>query len=541
MLLWIVGCALEAVLGLSILVFFLIDRQKAKKKIRKEERSLSSKTKIVQDDEYDYACWLLNLKEGKALIVPFGRHLLSLWESARLRNGTSGNTKAASSAAPVRENGKQQRRKTHLKRRRFAGGIRKMLVDTMGEEEGAREYRFYRMEQLGTGAVTFFLMGLILLFATMPGMDHATLDHAIERPQFGKGDRKENVSFTIQAEEDSFSGSILITIPEKKITEEEAGEKIKDLLSRIGAAYNGTVFTKDLSFPSTVDKVLLQVKSLSQGVVRSDGRFLVYPGKERQEIRFLVTASLGGMEESRVITAYLASYEELSLEEKAAWLKKKLQQGAYVDEEALVLPEETQDGEKLIWTKNSGSSLLFFLLLLVIVPVLVFLKQENDLKRTMKGRTQRIRQSFPLFAGEVGILVGAGCSLRNAFKRLSLDYEKQRKGSMRRDPLMEEVRKVSLEMEEGASMREALEHFSDRIHLRDVRRFVSLLNQNLRRGDENLLIRLNELTEEVWEKRKKEVREKTEEADTKLLIPLMMMLAVILMIVLAPCMMTIGI
>ena len=66
------------------------------------------------------------------------------------------------------------------------------------------------------------------------------------------------------------------------------------------------------------------------------------------------------------------------------------------------------------------------------------------------------------------------------------------------------------------------------------------MNQNLRRGDENLLLRLNELTEEVWEKRKKEVREKTEEADTKLLIPLMMMLAVILIIVLAPCMMTIG-
>ena len=105
----------------------------------------------------------------------------------------------------------------------------------------------------------------------------------------------------------------------------------------------------------------------------------------------------------------------------------------------------------------------------------------------MKGRTQRIQQAFPAFVGEVAILLGAGSSLRNAIKRLSLEYEKRREGSMRRDPLMEEVRKVSLEMEEGASMREALEHFSDRIHLRDVRRFVSLLNQNLRRGDENLL------------------------------------------------------
>ena len=87
-------------------------------------------------------------------------------------------------------------------------------------------------------------------------------------------------------------------------------------------------------------------------------------------------------------------------------------------------------------------------------------------------------------------------------------------------------------------MREALEAFSARIPLREIRRFVSLLIQNLKRGDEYLLVRLREMSEEAWETRKKQVREKSEEADTKLLLPLMMMLVVVLIIVLSPALIT---
>ena len=39
----------------------------------------------------------------------------------------------------------------------------------------------------------------------------------------------------------------------------------------------------------------------------------------------------------------------------------------------------------------------------------------------------------------------------------------------------------------------------------------------------NKNVRLKELNQEAWELRKKQVREKTEEADTKLLLPLMLM------------------
>lgn len=503
MTLWIVGCALDALLGLSIAGCLLADWWKARKKQPGSEAMY---------------------KDAKMLVVPFGRRLLELFEKL--------------SARP------EKRRKEQgslLKKAHFSKGVKKMLLDTMGEEEGRREYRLYQMEQLGTGAVTVFLMGLIVLFALLPGLGDQTLPNSLERPAYGKGDRKENVSFTIRDGEASYTDSVVLTIPEKTITKEEAEEKIKLLLGRLEEAYSGQVFRDDISFPSSRNGFTLQVKSLSPGILRSDGRFLIAPGEKRQTVTVSFTAGISGIEEKRIVSFFLASYDDLTLEERARWLKKDLQKGIYVEEDALILPDTAKEGETLVFTRNSSFSLLFFLLLLVVVPILVFFKQENDLRQTMKGRSQRISQAFPTFVGEVGILLGAGCSLRNAFQRLSLEYEKKRKGSLRRDPLMEEVRKVSLEMEEGASMREALEHFSDRLHLRDGRRFVSLLNQNLRRGDENLLLRLSELTEEVWEKRKKEVREKTEEADTKLLIPLMMMLAVILIIVLAPCMMTIGV
>lgn len=91
-------------------------------------------------------------------------------------------------------------------------------------------------------------------------------------------------------------------------------------------------------------------------------------------------------------------------------------------------------------------------------------------------------------------------------------------------------------MEAGISLREVLEEFAGHIRFKEARRFAVLVAQNLRRGDAFLVSRLKELNQEAWDMRKKQVREKTEEADTKLLLPLMLMLIVILIIVLSPAM-----
>ena len=65
-----------------------------------------------------------------------------------------------------------------------------------------------------------------------------------------------------------------------------------------------------------------------------------------------------------------------------------------------------------------------------------------------------------------------------------------------------------------------------------------MLSRDLRRGDEFLLDRLQEMNQEAWEEHKKKIRIRSEEAQTKLLLPMFLTLAAILVMVAAPAMMS---
>ncbi|MBQ1367792.1 MAG: hypothetical protein IIY45_06855, partial [Firmicutes bacterium] len=71
-----------------------------------------------------------------------------------------------------------------------------------------------------------------------------------------------------------------------------------------------------------------------------------------------------------------------------------------------------------------------------------------------------------------------------------------------------------------------------------IRQLCHILIQNERRSNVYLLDRLMELSEEAWEGRKQRVRELSETADTRLVFPLVLRMAVILMVVLAPSLIT---
>ena len=53
-----------------------------------------------------------------------------------------------------------------------------------------------------------------------------------------------------------------------------------------------------------------------------------------------------------------------------------------------------------------------------------------------------------------------------------------------------------------------------------------------------MLERLKEMNSEAWGEHKKRIRIQSEEAETKLLVPMILMLTVILMIILTPAMLT---
>ena len=90
------------------------------------------------------------------------------------------------------------------------------------------------------------------------------------------------------------------------------------------------------------------------------------------------------------------------------------------------------------------------------------------------------------------------------------------------------------ELESGISETEAYMHFGRRCRLRQYSRLSSLLVQNLRRGNDTLLQVLQEEARTSFEERKNLARELGEEAGTKLLLPMMIMLGVTMLIIIVP-------
>lgn len=88
---------------------------------------------------------------------------------------------------------------------------------------------------------------------------------------------------------------------------------------------------------------------------------------------------------------------------------------------------------------------------------------------------------------------------------------------------------------------ECYEAFGRRCESPVYRKFGMLLSQNLRKGTKGLTNLLQREAQEAFEERKNMAKKLGEEAGTKLMIPLFLMLAVVFVIVTVPAFLTIQI
>ncbi len=108
------------------------------------------------------------------------------------------------------------------------------------------------------------------------------------------------------------------------------------------------------------------------------------------------------------------------------------------------------------------------------------------------------------------------------------------------EPVYEEVLRTFREMESGMTQLEAFENFGKRIRLAQYRKCASLLAQNVRKGTGELIAALGHEAENAFEERKAAAKRKGEEAQTRLLIPMLMMLGVVMILILVPACFSFG-
>lgn len=150
---------------------------------------------------------------------------------------------------------------------------------------------------------------------------------------------------------------------------------------------------------------------------------------------------------------------------------------------------------------------------------------EYDKSSKVEKRREDILRDFPHLLSQMALLINAGMPLREALETASGKEE---------GVLYEQLRRLTDDMRNGIPEYEAFREFADRCGVDEVRKLSGLITQNVRKGSSELAAALLELSGEVWRNRTSQVREQGEKASSKLLVPILIIFAGILLMVAGP-------
>ena len=153
----------------------------------------------------------------------------------------------------------------------------------------------------------------------------------------------------------------------------------------------------------------------------------------------------------------------------------------------------------------------------------------SDPASKLKKRREAIMKDFPQVVSELALLTSSGMEILPAWSKVSRERE---------GVLYKEMRQTASEiLENGANPGAALELFIRRCGTKETARLGTSILQNLERGNAELSHFLIGLSAEAWEERKHNARRLGAAAQSKLLIPIMLIFIGIIILVMVPAMM----
>ena len=202
---------------------------------------------------------------------------------------------------------------------------------------------------------------------------------------------------------------------------------------------------------------------------------------------------------------------------------------------------EIYEGRKLTYRKKEENLYAVIPILGVVMAVLLLSQEGAEQKKKEKLREKELLMDYAELVSKLMVLIGAGLTVRSAWERMVRDYESALDGKrIKRRVAYEEMRQTSFELANGIAESVTFREFGRRCGVQQYLKLSSLLEQNRRSGMKNLRAILTAEMEDAFEARKNLARTMGEEAGTKLLAPLFMMLGIVMVMIMVPAMMSMG-
>lgn len=358
----------------------------------------------------------------------------------------------------------------------------------------------------------------------------------IRRGNYEEGDRR----VLLEADDGEGKMRFDISVSPRTLTQKETEELSGTLFEKLGTLIlNGNEdighITSDLSLEEKYEGFPFEVEweSGREAIVDRSGR--VWEVDEPVTVNLCATLkyrdfSKTGEIEVTVVPISLTAEEQEYLEMQEYLV---MEEAGSREDEGWILPGEWK-GKAISWSLAARDYSLLIWTATPAVALLIYLSLDRDLRKELEKKHSGLRREYPDLVHKLALYVGAGMTIRGAFQKIGGDYEKKvQKGQAVRLGC-EEVLYTCRELQAGVAEGAAYEHFGRRTGLREYIRLSALLGQNLKRGNSALLNRLREEAEKSAEESLLRARKLGEEAGTKLLAPMVLMLAIVMVMIMVP-------
>lgn len=320
-------------------------------------------------------------------------------------------------------------------------------------------------------------------------------------------------------------------IDEKMLGKNESLDKVKYKLNLISSAANGLVLVDWYSDDFNVINY--------NGEVNNED----FLENESKQVGLRAVLSYDDYKTSLEFKVQVVARdkEEQSVDKLIAKrITKDLEESA--NEAKVTLPSNIEGHELKYKIKREESSPFYYIFLGIMLALLIIYKDYAKLKEEKEKRIKQMKYDYSELVSKLCLLLGSGMTIRMAWNKIAIDYKNARMaGKISDHAIYEEMYETSCNMQAGLFEAACYEDFARRVNIKEYSKFISLLESNLKKGSKDLVYLLENETKEAFELRKQMALQKGEEASTKLLVPMIMMLVIVMIIIMFPAVSSFGI
>lgn len=406
----------------------------------------------------------------------------------------------------------------------------------IGREE-AHQIRKLSLSLLALGAGLFLSAA-----AAFSGGEGVLPEGRLIREEAGGEDRE--VLVRARGQDGKVLGTWPLTLSSRQRTREECealSDALLEILPDLILGENGgrDRVTGDLVLPRRAEgyPFLIRWQSQDTSLVEENGRVHSEQLEEGGERSLVLTARLtcGDYHREAEIPVTLVREKSPAAADPGSLIPGLLDQAnaGQARDPVLVLPDRA-GGEALTWTLVKETPAFPLLALSVLVFALVYMAGDLDLEKAVRARQREMDLAYPGFVSRFSLCLGAGMSIRSVFYRMGEEYRLEKEAGGARKEVMEEVLLVCHALDSGISEQEACLQLARRCRNPSYTRFCSLLAQNLKKGNRVLLDILRLECGQADRQRKDLAIKLGEEASTRLLFPMAILLMVTMVIIMVP-------